>query len=116
MSIIAVRRLTRRLGRRVAGMFALLCVLGAVGVHHSGVAMDEMHHDGMAETVLEVCLGALSALGAVVAAVAIGMIALGRWPLRRLDPAGLAVRAVRTPSLRPRAGPSALVLLCVSRS
>lgn len=115
MSPIAIRQATRRSGRRLAGLLALFAVIGTIGVHHSGVAMGNMHHEGMGPDVLELCLGALSAIGATVMAVAVGILALGRWRVPTLGPLNAAFVARRPPLARARAGPPLLALLCVRR-
>lgn len=77
--------------------------------------MGEMQHaHGMGEAV-ELCLGAFAAVGAAVAVVGLGLVALGRWrPPIVLWAEGLSRSAV-VPEPRARAGPAFLSLLCVSR-
>lgn len=99
--------------RRAAVLPAVVLGLGlAVGVHH-GVPMTEHGDHGMdMGTVMELCLGVFTAVGAAVVAVVIGMIGLGRWrPPVRLLPLSLPA-IVRLPDIRARAGP---VFLCVHR-
>lgn len=116
MSPLRIRAGIRRFGCRSAGLLALLLVVGLVQVHHSDVSMAGMHSDGAVETiVLAVCAGALTAVGAAVASVTLGRIALGRWPLLRQDLPAAAVRAGAPMWARARAGPPPLVLNCVSR-
>jgi hypothetical protein len=115
VSPLAIRRLARRCRRRGTALLAVLAVGTAVAAHHSSLSMADMHHDGFAGAAMELCLGVFVAVGAAVAAVAIGLVALGRWrPDTDLRPAGLS-GARRRPEPRARAGPSLLTLLCVSR-
>jgi hypothetical protein len=96
-------------------VLAVLAVGGAVAVHHSDIAMSGMQHDGSIGATLELCLGVFAMIGAGVAAVAIGLVSLGRWrPARVLAAVGLAA-PVAAPHPRARAGPPFLSLLCVRR-
>lgn len=116
VSPMAIRRSIRRLGRRSAGLLALLMVVGMVQLHHSDIAMGDMHHDGgINPVVMTICIGMLSAVGAAVVAIAVGLLDLGRWPIVRRTRlfSGLCDRAPRW--ARARAGPPPLLLLCVSR-
>lgn len=112
---MAIRRGIRRLGRRTAGMLALVAVLGAVQLHHSDMDMGAMHHDGGMPAVMTVCLAALCAVGAAVVAIAVGMLALGRWPVvqRRCPRVSGAWQAPRW--ALARAGPPPSLLFCVIR-
>jgi hypothetical protein len=107
---------TRRLRRNGAALATVLAIGGAVAVHHSDLAIGAMHHDagGMGAT-LELCLGVFGAVGAGVAAVAIGLMALARWRPPRLLGAVALSHAVAAPEPRARPGPSVLSLLCVRR-
>ncbi len=112
---IAIRRQVRRLRRHAAGLLLVIAVAGAVVAHHSDFAPDGLHHD-MALSAVELCVGAFTAVGAAVAAVSLGSIALGRWP----TPAPLAPTARIAlhgggPTPLARAGPSLLPLVCVWR-
>lgn len=116
MSPLAIRGRIRRHGRRSAGLVALVMILGAVQVHHADLSMGDMPHDGgVTPIVMTICAGMLTAIGAAVAAVAIGLLVLGPWPARRptflrdvvCDPCPIWARA--------RAGPPPLLLICVSR-
>ena len=114
MSLIAVRRSTRRLRHHLAGLL-LVCALGtAIAAHHSGVAMPDMHHDGVSAAI-EMCLGAFTALGAAVAAVAIAMLALCRWPSVSKLPDGASLTLGGACAPEARAGPPPLAQLCVWR-
>lgn len=116
MGPIAVRRHLRR-HRRGDGLAALAVVIcaAAIALHHIDLAADQPHHGTGMSAAVEMCLAALTAVGAAVAAVVVGLIALGRWrPPLVLEGAGLCV-AVRSPVPRARAGPGLLLLLCVSR-
>lgn len=115
VSPISIRRATCRLRRHLAGLLLLLALGGAIAAHHSGIGMSDMHHDGMSAAV-EMCVGAFVAVGTAVAAVAIGILALGRWlsviellPTGSRTPAGARAREAR-------AGPPPLLSqLCVWR-
>jgi hypothetical protein len=112
---IAIRRSMRRARRHAAGVVLAVALSGAIAAHHSGIAMGGMHHDGMSAAI-EMCVGAFIAVGAAVVAVAIGILALGRWPtLDEIFPAGGLVPAgARAPEAR--AGPPPpLSQLCVWR-
>lgn len=104
VSPIAIRCATRWLRRHLAGLLLVLALGGAVAAHHSGIGLGDMHHDGMSAAV-EMCVGACVAVGAAVAAVLIGMLALGRWPtVLELGPGGtLALAGASAPE--SRAGP-----------
>ena len=114
MSPIAIRRSTRRLRRHVAGLL-LVCALGsAIAAHHTGIGMSDIHHDGMS-TAIEMCMGAFTAVGAAVAAVAIGMLALGRWPTTIELAGGASLTLGGACAPEARAGPRPLSQLCVWR-
>ena len=88
-----------------------------VVVHHAEPSMTAAgaHHDMGGMAAMQMCLGAFVAVGAAVAVITLGAVALGRWkPVCELVPSGLAV-SVDVPQAVPRAGPSLLLLLCVSR-
>ena len=116
MGPIAVRRHLRRHRRRngLAALAVLVCA-AAIALHHTDLGAEQPHHDTGMSAAVEMCLAAFTAVGAAVAAVAVGLIALGRWrPPLVLQAAGLWF-AVRSPVPRARAGPGLLLLLCVSR-
>jgi hypothetical protein len=106
----------RRLCRHAAGLLLVLALGGAIAVHHGVMGLDGMHHDGMGATV-EMCLGVFTAVGAAVAAVALGVLALGRWrtPLTLLPAGALTVRLAGRRGPEARAGPPPLSRLCVWR-
>ena len=113
MSALAVRRSTRRMRRSAAAVLVVLALGTLIAVHHSSIA-GEMHHAGMG-TVIELCLGVFTAVGAGVAAAGLGMRQLGRWAAPpRMLPLGALVGARRL-TLEPRAGPPGQPLLCVWR-
>jgi hypothetical protein len=115
MSLLAIRRASRRFRRRGAALLAVVAIGGLIAVHHSGVAMGDMHHDAGMGTAMELCLGVFVAVGAAAAAVAIGLIWLGgRRPPVDLQAVGLSA-AVTRPEARARPGPAVLTLLCVCR-
>jgi len=100
--------------RHAAVLSLMLALAGAVSVHHAAPAMSDAHH-GSDMVVMAVCLGVFAAVSTAIVAVALGLIALGRWqPVSMLAPAGVS-RSTRPPEPRARAGPALLVLLCVSR-
>lgn len=106
-----------RLRRHAAGLLAVLLLAAVVVVHHAEPSMSEAggHHDSGDMAAMEMCLGALVAVGAAVALVGLGSFALGRWkPVRLLAPVGLAA-TIDVPQAVSRAGPPLLELLCVSR-
>ena len=116
MAPIAVRRHLRR-HRRLNGLAALtvLACAAAIALHHTDLAADQPHHDTGMSAAVEMCLAAFTAVGAAVAAVVVGLIALGRWrPPLVLGATGLGF-AVRPPVPRARAGPGLLLLLSVDR-
>jgi hypothetical protein len=107
-----VHRRLRRLRRDVALVALMLALGGAVAVHHGAPAMVGDHH-GMDIGVVELCVAAFSAVGAAVVAIALGLVALGRWrPPTTSSPVAL-VLASSLPLPRSRAGPA---FLCVFRS
>jgi hypothetical protein len=111
---LVIQSRLRRLRRHGAAMLAVLAIGGAIAVHHSDFAMGGMDHHGVGAA-LELCLGVFAMVGAGVAAVAIGLVSLGRWrPVRALAPAGLGALAA-PPDPRARPGPPFLSLLCVRR-
>lgn len=114
MTPIAIRRLLRRFGARAGVLLAVLAVSGTIAMHHSMVSAGDMHHDAGIGAVVELCLGVIAA-GAAVAAVAIGVVGLGRWrPPQKLVAGALAL-AFSSPFPRVRAGPALLSQLCVRR-
>lgn len=115
MGPMAIRRATRRHTRRKGGLCVVLAVTGVLVLHHSGDAMAGMHHDGMGPTAIEMCIGAFTAIGATVAAVALSVLALGRWRISPLGPIANVELGRRPPPARARAGPPPLALLCVLR-
>jgi hypothetical protein len=114
VSPLAIRRLTCRLRRHAAALLVVLALGGLVAVHHSAIAMDHMHHDGMA-AVIELCVGVVTALGAGVAAIAVRRRSPRGWPRpKQLATVGVLNVATRT-TPDPRAGPASLPLLCAWR-
>jgi hypothetical protein len=116
MSVIAIRRRLLRRRGHLALLVAVFALAGAVAAHHGGVAMGDMQHDkhgaDMTMTVETMCLAAFTLIGAAVAAVAIGLVALGRWRPSLLLAATEQMRRVRAPVPRARAGP-VFIQLCV---
>jgi hypothetical protein len=114
MGPLAVRRVTRRLRRGAAGVLIVLALGAVIAAHHSGPVAGDMHHGDMG-TVVELCLGVFTAVGAVVAAIAIARRSLGRWIRpHALVPSGVAVVRRRL-TVEPRAGPPPQSLLCIWR-
>jgi hypothetical protein len=115
VSPLAIRRAARRFRRHGTALLAVLVIGSAMAVHHAGPPMSVGHDDGAMDGAIELCLGVFVAVGAAVAALAVGVISLGRWrPPIDLRPTGLSGAVVR-PEPRARAGPVLLSLLCVSR-
>jgi peptidoglycan/LPS O-acetylase OafA/YrhL len=115
VSPLAIRRFARRCRRRGVALLAVAAVGSAIAAHHSGVSMADMHHDGIANAAMELCLGVFVAIGTAVAAVGIALLPLGRRrPPPELRAAGLSGARSR-PEPRARPGPALLSLLCVSR-
>lgn len=82
--------------------------------HHGEPAAGGMHH-GVTGTVVELCLGAFTAVGVAVAAIAIALRSFGRWiGPRSLLPTGVAI-VRRLLTLEPRAGRPPQSLLCIWR-
>jgi len=105
----------RRFRRHGTGLLVVFAIASAIAVHHSGLAMGDMHHDMGLGVAMELCLGVFVAVGAAVVAVAIALVAIGRWrPLTDLRAVGLSF-AIARPQPRARAGPALLSLLCISR-
>lgn len=101
----------RRWRRHVAALVLMLALVGAVAVHHAAPAIgDAQHGPGMA-AVAGMCLGVFTAA----VAVGLALVAVGRcrraMPLASIGP----LCAARRPEPRSRAGPTMLVLLCISR-
>lgn len=115
MSPIALRARLRR-WRHHAALAALWCALIAVlGLNHNAPAIGATHHDSEIIAVTEMCLGVFTAIGAAVIAVGLALSAFGRRrPAILHHPRGV-LRIARLPLPRVRAGPTLLVLLCVSR-
>jgi hypothetical protein len=114
MGPTAIRGRLRRQRRRLAVIAALLVCATALTLHHSGLAMGDGHHEMGMGSVVETCLATFTAVGTAVAAIAVALIALGRWrPPLRLWPSSVWLAPAPTPRARP--GPALLSLLCVSR-
>ncbi len=114
VSPIALRAQLRRWRRHAALAALLSALIAVVGLHH-GAPIGDVHHDAEMGAVAEMCLGVFAAVGGAVVAVASALIALGRRrPAILLYPSGVPWTA-RLPLPRVRAGPTLLVLLCVSR-
>ena len=115
MSPFGLRRLLQRHRRRFAALTVALVCVTALAAHHSGVAAGDAHPEMDMSAVVEMCLAAFTAVGAAVVAVALGLIALGRWrPPLRITPA-VSIAGVQPALPRARAGPALLLLICVSR-
>jgi len=115
MSAIGLRRLLVRRRRHLAVMAAVVALTALIAMHHSGIAMGDMHDEHGMSAAIELCLGVITAVGTAVTAFALGVLALGRWrPAPALTPVGLVLQTY-SPIPRARAGPPLLSLLCVSR-
>jgi hypothetical protein len=112
---LAIRRATRRFRRHGVALFAVVAIGCAIAIHHGAPPTDAMHHDGALSTIVDLCAGVVVAVGSAAAAVAIGLISLGRWrPRADMRPVGLS-RALAWHQPRARAGPLLLSLVCVAR-
>jgi hypothetical protein len=93
---------------------AVLALTALLAMHHSGALMDLHQHAAMG-AVIQLCLGVFAAVGAVLAAAAVAVVALGRRrPVRARLP-GAAISALDAPPAQARHGPAAVCVLCVSR-
>lgn len=121
MSLLRLRTLLLRRRRRSSALAAVALVAAAIAVHHAAPAVGAAmggHHDGHGDAVAELCLGVLTAAGAM--AVAAAGLALLTVAGRRLVHHRLQLQPLRgadraTPPPRPpraRAGP---FFLCVMR-
>lgn len=109
-----IRRQLRRHRRHVAVIATVLALVGTLAAHHSGALMHAEHDSGMV-AVIEMCLAAFTAVGAALVAVAVAVVALGRWrPALTLLAAG-ALTVPDVPVARARHGPAAVWFLCVIR-
>lgn len=115
VSPIALRTQMRRWRHRAAALALVLALVGVVAVHHAAPAMSNAHHDSGVVALAEMCLGVFTAVGAAVVAVALGLLALGRWRPAILLSLGGVLEHPRALRPRTRAGPALLLLLCVSR-
>jgi hypothetical protein len=101
--------------RHLTMAVAMIAIVLALALHHSGAAMSDAHHDMGMGAVVEMCLGVMGLVGAAVVAVGLGLISLGRWrPMLTLAPVA-AVSWARPSVTRSRDGPPLLSLLCISR-
>lgn len=97
---------------------ALVLVSAAVIVHHSDLSMGSMGgmDHGHGSPAMEMCLGTMAAVGAVVAAVAIVLMTIAAWGPRLLRLSrGFSAVALAAPLSCARAGPERRSLLCVWR-
>ena len=115
VSLLAIHRAARRLRRHDAALLVILALGAAIAAHHSGIAMGDVHHADGVDGAVVLCLGVFAAVGAAVAVVALGMVALGRWrPPTVACAAGLS-RVAAAVAPRARGGPTLVSLLCVCR-
>jgi hypothetical protein len=114
MSALAIRAAMRRQRRRMAMLLAVVVVACAITAHHSGVPTD-MHHDTGMSSVVEMCLGVFTAVGAALLAVGVAVLVLGRWRAGRMLRAPVMRRVAMAPIARARHGPFAVRVLCVSQ-
>ena len=114
MSVLALRRTMRCSRRHTATLLSVLMLAALVAVHHSAIAGAGMHHGGMG-TVIQLCLGVLTAVGGAVATAALMLrrLSTGATP-RRLVLLAVGVIVQRL-TLQPRASPLRQPLLCVWR-
>jgi hypothetical protein len=76
--------------------------------------MDMQHDPGMS-SIVEMCLGVFTAVGAVLLGVGVAVLALGRWRPGPVLAAPLMRRVAIVPVARARHGPFVVCVLCVSR-
>lgn len=115
MSPMRIRRQLVSRRRQLTVVVALLLTSASIAAHHSGMATGDADHEMGMGAAIEMCLGAFTAVGTAVVAVALGLIALGRWrPPACVMPTGVSLIA-RPPLPRARAGPSLRLQLCVDR-
>jgi hypothetical protein len=114
VSTIAIRRQLRRQRRHLAVIAAVVALVGLLAVHHSGVLMDIHEHAGMG-AVIQMCLGVVTAVGAVVLAAAAELLPLRRRHPDRTPPARAGTSVLAAPLARARHGPAAVSVLCVIR-
>lgn len=115
VSPLHFRAVLRRCRRHAALTLVILAMGVAIAAHHGAMAPGESHGGMDMGAVVELCVGAFTAVGAAIVTVALGAWALGRWrPVALLAP-GCAPWAPGPPQPRARAGPSLLSLLSVLR-
>jgi hypothetical protein len=110
-----LRRAIHRQRRHTATVAIIIAFGSLVAIHHVGPAMHSGHHEVDLGVVTQTCLGVLGAIGAAVVAVAVGLVALGRWRPPPILWPSTGTGARRPPQPRARAGPALLAVLCVSR-
>jgi hypothetical protein len=98
----------------MAVLVAVVMVAAAITAHHSGMLMDMQHETGMS-SIVEMCLGVFTAVGAVLLGVGVAVLALGRWRPGRMLGAPVMRRLAIVPLARARDGPFVVCVLCVSR-
>lgn len=115
VSPIVLRARLRRWRHHAALAALFVALIAVLGLHHGAPTIGAAHHDSEVVAVTEMCVGVFTAIGAVVVAVGLTLIAFGRRrPAILHHPRGV-LRTARLPFPRVRAGPTLLVLLCVSR-
>jgi hypothetical protein len=103
----------RPLRHRRAATLAIVVVAACLVAHHSAIVLESHPHDDVL-AVAELCLGVLTAVGAVATVAVFGLIPIRRRPPASLGSVGRTHSApVHVP--RARAGPPVLTLLCVLR-
>jgi hypothetical protein len=103
-----------RLRRRRGATLAIFAIAASLALHHSAVAHIDPDHHAMGP-VAELCFGVVTLVGAAVALVSVGLLAIDRRAPRTLDPRGLVTK-IASPEPRARAGPPTLPVLCVFRN
>jgi hypothetical protein len=114
VNALAIRAAARRRRRRMATLLAVAVVASAITAHHSGLPM-AMHDGAGMGSVVEMCLGVFTAVGAALVAAGFAVLALGRWRPARMLPAPAPRRVAIAPVARARHGPFVVCVLCVSR-
>jgi hypothetical protein len=114
MGPIALRGLLHRRRHQLAVLWVVFALGAVIAMHHSALSMSAMDHGVGMNAVAEMCVGVFAAVGAAVVAVALGILAVGRWRPAVMVASAL-VQVARAPAPCGRDGPGLLCLLCVCR-
>ena len=77
VTLLGIRHWSRRLHRQGTGCLLAVALAGMIALHHGGTGVAHVEHDGMT-AVVALCFGAFTAVGTPIAAVTLGVLALGR--------------------------------------